>query len=61
MRNAQRAILSLLHKNSKSIDSLPRTFLVKLAFLASKEISERARGPFYEFLPYKYGPYSFVL
>lgn len=61
MRNAQRSILSLLLKNSTSGNPPSKTRLVKIAFLVSRQISEKERGPFYEFLPYKYGPFSFVL
>jgi uncharacterized protein (DUF488 family) len=58
MRNAQRAILSLLLEHSRP---LSRIYFVKLVFLISKEVPEKQRGPFYEFLPYKYGPFSFAL
>lgn len=37
------------------------TLLVKLAFLLSEETQVRAKLPFYEFVPYKYGPFSFSL
>jgi uncharacterized protein (DUF488 family) len=61
MKNAQRAILSLLTKSSFRERRLSRTSLVKLLFLAAKEIRARDRGPFYDFVPYKYGPFSFAL
>ena len=35
--------------------------LVKLAFLVSKESQDPPRSAVYEFVPYKYGPYSFTL
>ena len=35
--------------------------LVKLAFLLSKESAQPPRSAIYEFVPYKYGPYSFTL
>lgn len=35
--------------------------LVKLAFLLSKESQDPPRSAIYEFVPYKYGPYSFTL
>jgi uncharacterized protein (DUF488 family) len=35
--------------------------LVKLAFLLSKESSDPPRSAVYEFVPYKFGPYSFTL
>jgi len=58
MRNAQRVILSFLlgHQGSPS-----KTRLVKMAFLVAQELPEGERGPFYDFLPYKYGPFSFAL
>jgi uncharacterized phage-associated protein len=61
VKNAQRAILSLLTKSSLRQGRLSHTFLVKLLFLAAKEIPLRDRGPFYDFVPYKYGPFSFTL
>jgi uncharacterized protein YwgA len=38
-----------------------RLHLVKLAFLLSKESSDPPRSAIYEFVPYKFGPYSFTL
>jgi uncharacterized protein (DUF488 family) len=35
--------------------------LVKIAFLLSKESAQPPRSAIYEFVPYKYGPYSFTL
>jgi uncharacterized protein (DUF488 family) len=35
--------------------------LVKLAFLLSKESADAPRTALYEFVPYKFGPYSFTL
>ena len=35
--------------------------LVKLAFVLSQETADPPRSAIYEFVPYKYGPYSFTL
>ncbi len=58
MRNAQRTIISILLQQERP---LSKTFIVKIAFLLSKETPQNQLGPFYKFLPYKYGPFSFVL
>lgn len=54
----QKYILSLL-------ESLPyyptKTELTKLTFLLGYETNLRSRGAFYDFLPYKFGPFSFTL
>lgn len=54
----QKFILSLL-------ESLPyhptKTELTKLTFLLGYETNLRRRGSFYDFLPYKFGPFSFTL
>lgn len=41
--------------------SLPRTVLVKLLFLLRMETTLKKNSSFYDFVPYKYGPYSFAL
>lgn len=41
--------------------SLPRTVLVKLLFLLRMETTLTKNASFYDFVPYKYGPYSFAL
>jgi len=41
--------------------SLPRTVLVKLLFLLRMETTLEKNSSFYDFVPYKYGPYSFAL
>ncbi len=54
MKNAERIILTLLLTESTSITKLK---LVKLLFLLNREGVDGA----YDFLPYKYGPFSFQL
>jgi uncharacterized protein (DUF488 family) len=54
MKNAERIILNLLLTASPSMTKLK---FVKLLFLLNKEGDDRA----YDFLPYKYGPFSFQL
>jgi uncharacterized protein (DUF488 family) len=58
MKHRQRILLAFIQKADGSIS---RTKLVKLAFLLGQEGSLDSRRPFYDFLPYKYGPYSFTL
>jgi len=47
------------------LDTLPtapgRTALVKLVFLLRQEVPSLASEAFYDFLPYKFGPFSFCL
>lgn len=54
MRNNERIILLLLSKHKEPLTKIK---LVKLLFLFSRESSENI----YDFLPYKYGPFSFQL
>ena len=54
----QRTILSLLSEANRL---LSRTVFVKLMFLLRKETPLRNDPAFYDFLPYKYGPFSFAL
>jgi uncharacterized protein YwgA len=54
MKNTERIILTLLLTESTSITKLK---LVKLLFLLNREGVDGA----YDFLPYKYGPFSFQL
>jgi len=54
MKNNERMILLLLSKNEGSLTKIK---IVKLLFLFCKESS----GNIYDFLPYKYGPFSFQL
>jgi uncharacterized protein (DUF488 family) len=52
LNTGEKGIIFLLHYNNLSISKLR---LVKLMFLISKRI------PIYDFIPYKYGPFSFTL
>lgn len=58
MLRRQRITLALLNQFGKL---LPTTPLFKLMFLLSEETFLGRDGAFYEFLPYRYGPYSFAL
>lgn len=53
----QRVLFRLLEALEKPPKRLK---LAKLLFLASKETKIPRLVPFYDFLPYRYGPYSFV-
>jgi len=55
--NRQKCILYLL----KELQRCNKIQLVKLLFLIEKESKISALCPFYSFLPYKYGPYSFEI
>jgi uncharacterized protein (DUF488 family) len=52
LNTGEKSIIFLLHYNNSSISKLR---LVKLMFLISKRTSN------YDFIPYKYGPFSFTL
>ena len=54
----ERVVLSLLAQAGKT---LPRTVFVKLVFLLRNETTLKSAPSFYDFLPYKYGPFSFTL
>jgi len=54
----QRIILSLL---SAAGGSAGRTQLMKWAFLMKQETDVESVARFYDFVPYRYGPYSFAL
>lgn len=58
MLNRQRIILALLDRAGGEANRLS---LMKWAFLLSKEGHSSKLESFYQFLPYKYGPYSFNL
>lgn len=58
MLTRQKAILSLLKRANNPLSII---VLVKLAFLISKETDILNKSSFYDFLPYKYGPFSFSL
>jgi uncharacterized protein (DUF488 family) len=58
MLRRQRASLTLLHEAGQAVTA---TQFFKLMFLLSEETFLGGDRTFYEFLPYKYGPYSFSL
>jgi uncharacterized protein (DUF488 family) len=58
MLQRQRSILAMLHAAGGSLN---RTTLVKCAFLLRQETALKEDPTFYDFLPYKYGPFSFGL
>lgn len=58
MLRRQRITLALLHEAKQTVSA---TQLFKLMFLLSKETFVGEDKAFYEFLPHKYGPYSFAL
>lgn len=53
--------LTLMYILQELGEPISHTRLVKLAFLASVEEQVGHTLPFYEFVPYKYGPFSFAL
>ena len=58
MLTRQRILLALIERSSRPIG---QTTLVKLAFLFGHETRMGHEGSFYDFLPYKFGPFSFTL
>jgi len=58
MKNSERAILALLATRHRPYS---KTRLVKVMFLLHKESGLADTYPLYDFLPYKYGPFSFTL
>jgi len=54
----QKILLSLL---SYAQESLPSISFVKLVFLLRKETDFSTDSTFYDFIPYKFGPFSFTL
>lgn len=54
----QRTILRLLEKANRPLTS---TVMFKLAFLMREETALVEDSTFYDFLPYKFGPYSFAM
>lgn len=55
-RIANSVLLGVLVESGQPVS---RTRLMKLLFLLRQETDIRKRAAFYDFLPYKYGPYSF--
>ena len=58
MLRRQRTTLALLQEAGQTLSA---TQLFKLVFLLAEETSLGRDDAFYEFLPHKYGPYSFAL
>lgn len=58
MLTRQRVLLAMLDKVGEPLSA---TKLVKLAFLLDREGGVGQLTNFYDFVPYKYGPFSFVL
>lgn len=58
MLNRQRLILALLDRTRSPIQ---HTVLVKLAFLLRQETAVEQDRTFYQFVPYRHGPFSFGL
>ncbi len=58
MLNRQKILLRLLGDNGGQFSKLQ---LTKLSFLLAQEGRSEQLKTFYEFVPYKYGPYSFTL
>jgi len=58
MLTRQRTILGLLSEANRPLNP---TVFVKLAFLLRQETELAKDRTFYDFLPYKYGPFSFTL
>ncbi len=58
MTARQSTIVRILGRLNGSASKL---HLVKLAFLLSQEAEDPPRSAIYEFVPYKFGPYSFTL
>lgn len=54
----QKAVLALLSRANRP---LRPTVFVKLAFLLRQETGLKNESTFYDFVPYKYGPFSFAL
>lgn len=54
----QRVILALLRRLDAPVNS---TIFVKLIFLLRKESNIACKHAFYDFVPYRYGPFSFSL
>lgn len=58
MLNRQKTLLCLLIAASRSVSKIE---LTKWAFLLREETPSQGGNAFYDFLPYKYGPFSFCL
>ena len=58
MLTRQKILLKLLHHTRHPFS---RTRFVKLAFLLRRETCVKDEATFYDFVPYRYGPFSFAL
>ena len=58
MLNLQKTLLRLLTSAQRPVGRLE---LTRLAFLLREEMSSQGGSTFYDFLPYKHGPFSFCL
>jgi uncharacterized protein (DUF488 family) len=58
MLTRQKIMLNVL---AFAVEPIGRTALVKLAFLLKHETAISQDATFYDFVPYKYGPFSFAL
>ncbi len=58
MLNRQKCILYMAERAGRAVSRLE---LTKWAFLLAREMPSRGGSSFYDFLPYQYGPFSFVL
>jgi uncharacterized protein (DUF488 family) len=54
----QKILLTILHQSKRPISPIE---VVKLAFLVRNESEIGESSSFYDFVPYKYGPFSFAL
>jgi len=58
MLNRQKTLLYLLQQASRPVSKLE---LTKWAFVLRQEMPTKGGNAFYDFLPYRYGPFSFCL
>lgn len=58
MLRRQKILLTILHESKRSLSQIE---VVKLAFLLRHESAIGEDPSFYDFVPYKYGPFSFAL
>ena len=58
MLHRQKALLSILQQVGGQATTLQ---LMKWAFLLGQETQSHGGKTFYQFIPYRYGPYSFTL
>lgn len=62
MLNRQKIVLSVVNSFASSFGRpIDRTRLVKFVFLSRQETALRDERTFYDFVPYRFGPFSFAL